>query len=191
MCNMLHHGETTLFHNGMYVCVSVCVYVYVCVCVLWRGEATPQCVVAEGHNYMKSNKYSHYITIASFVCVFVFVCVCVCVCVCSCQDDLRTVMAGRIVMTCGARVCWSPIISCLNSQPVVRDWWIRASRVFAVCLAGCGVWFVLLWALPGRVPVCSVVYPFFFSVLRRDGGGNGPQIPLSYHKSYHKLDGPS
>ena len=63
---------------NMYVCVRLCL--------LWHGEATTQFVVAEDHNYMKSNKYSHYITMASFVCVFVcvymFVCVCEYVCVC-------------------------------------------------------------------------------------------------------------
>ena len=61
------------------------------------------------------------------------------------------------------------------------DQWISAAHVLVRLLAGYGAWVVLLWALSGRVPVCSVVYPFFFPVLRRDGGGNGPQIPLSYH----------
>ena len=48
--------------------------------VLWHGEATPQFVVVEGLNYMKSNIYTHYVTMASMcVCECVYVCVCVCV----------------------------------------------------------------------------------------------------------------
>ena len=68
---------------NMYVCVRLCV--------LWHGEAITQFVVAEDHNYMKSNKYSHYITMASCVCVCVcvYVCVYLWVCVCVCYDTVK------------------------------------------------------------------------------------------------------
>ena len=54
MCSMLHHGEATLFHNGMYVCVCVSVCVCLCVCVMTRRSHTTVCC---GRNKLRAVQF--------------------------------------------------------------------------------------------------------------------------------------
>ena len=86
---------------------------------------------------------------------------------CSCLDELRIALGGCIVTMWVPLVRPSPLIGCLNRQPVAGDWWIWASHVFAWRLLWCGMRIVLIWALSGHVLVCLAVLTLFSSLFYR------------------------
>merc|ERR1711895_347550 len=98
------------------------IHTHTCHCDIVTVYIRHHIIVAEGHNYMMPNIYSHYVTMAC-MCVYVKVCVCVGMCyntyphthtllhthTHTCHCDIVTVYIRHhiIVAFCHNKLCWT------------------------------------------------------------------------------------